>query len=137
MKVLGLDFGTKRIGYAVGDTKTCMAFGRDVFVNDEATMVHIKKLCQAEKIEYIVIGLPRSLDGDADLLEYEARDFGDRIADSIQLPVAYEDERFTSKISEGVLRQQNISSREQKGKVDVLAAQRILQQWLDKNAEEV
>ena len=131
MKVLGLDFGMKRIGYAVGNTETGMAFGREIILNDKKVYKNIERVCEEEKIEYIVIGLPVSLEEEGDALEYEVRTFGDVVADVINLPVVYQDERLSSKLSEAILREQEIKAKDQRGKVDVLAAQRILQEWMD------
>jgi putative Holliday junction resolvase len=132
MKVLGLDFGTKRVGYAVGDTETGIAFGREVIPNDENLLGALRNVCSKEKVEYVVIGLPKSLEGDSDNIEFEVREFGEKLYDMIALPVDFEDERLSSKVSKDILKSQNIKGKDQKGKVDVLAAQRILQQWMDR-----
>ncbi len=124
----------KRIGYAVGDTETGIAFGREIIENDKNVYKNIQRVCDEEKIEYIVIGLPVSLEEEGDELEYAVRTFGDIVADVVNLPIVYEDERLSSKLSKAILREQEVKAKDQKGKVDVLAAQRILQQWMDRGS---
>lgn len=137
MKLLGLDFGTERIGYAIGDTDTGMAFGRDVFRNDHRVFDIVRQICVQESVERVILGLPKSSDGLPDSMEQIVRDFGLRLHKETDVPVEFQDERMTSKISRNVLRKQDITSRDYKGKVDVLAAQAILQQWMDKNTDNI
>jgi len=106
-----------------------MAFGRDVLENNDDVLDMIGVICQEESIEKIVLGLPISEDAD-DVLVDQVRAFGQRLEAQLGLPVAYEDERLSSVGAEAVLREQGYDADEMRGKVDVLAAQRVLQQWM-------
>lgn len=132
MKLLGLDYGKKRVGYAVGDTHSGMAFARGVFdANDRAFLLaSVKDFCVEEHVEKIVLGFPVSEDSD-DSISEEVRVFAKDLEHISGIPVVFEDERRSSLSAKQVLRDQGFSSKNQKGKIDSIAAQKILQQWMD------
>jgi putative Holliday junction resolvase len=132
MKLLGLDYGDARIGFAIGDTVTGMAFGRDVIPNDENTFELIEAICADEKIDAIILGLPKSQDAH-DAIEMKVKEFGNALTENFKLPVHFEDERYSSQGARDVLLEQGIKTEDHKGKLDVLAAQRVLQQWMNRN----
>jgi putative Holliday junction resolvase len=80
----------------------------------------------------IVVGLPLSMDGRAGEAAARARAFGERVAARTGVPVAYSDERWTSREAERVLREADVSARRRKRGVDPIAAALILSTWLSR-----
>lgn len=120
MKVLGIDYGTKRIGLAAADTNVPVAVLRDVLENDASVFQRIARHCEKEAIEKVVVGLPFTLRGEEGAMVNAARAFGEKIRQTTSLPIEFIDERLTSKISTS----------------DAGAAAAILQMWLDRQRHE-
>ena len=132
MRLIGLDHGAKRIGVAVGDTETGMAFARPAIkrrsLDHDLALIH--ELCTTEGATAVVIGLPLLLDGNEGAQAAVARAFGERLA-GIGLQVAYEDERLTSWEAERESASQGRRPKRESGEIDSAAARLILQQYLD------
>ncbi len=134
LNILALDYGKTRIGYAVGDTNLGIAFGRDVIQNKsfESVLHSLQKIITEEKIDLILIGLPKMLNGqDSDQTEY-TQNFGARLKENLEIEVLFEDERLTSAEATKNLQLQEIKEKKQKGKKDVISAEIILQNYLDR-----
>jgi putative holliday junction resolvase len=131
-RILALDHGSRRIGVAVGDTETRMAFARPALRrrNEARDLAVIGELCAAEGIGLIIIGLPLNMDGSEGDQAAAARHFGDRLA-RIGLEVAYQDERLTSWEAGERLAEAGRRARRGSGELDSIAARLILQQYLD------
>ena len=130
--LVGLDHGSRRIGVAVGDTETGMAFARAAIIrrNLEVDLAAIEALAGAESTDLIVIGLPLNMDGTEGDQAASARAFGARLV-ARGIPVAYEDERLSSWEAGERLIEAGRRPRRQSGEVDSTAARLILQQYLD------
>ena len=129
---MGLDHGSRRIGVAIGDTETGMAFSRSAIRrrNLDQDLALIGQLCAGEDASVVVIGLPLNMDGTEGAQAAAARAFGVRVR-GIGLSVAYEDERLTSwEAAERMGSGGRRASRES-GELDSEAARLILQQYLD------
>ena len=131
-RLLGLDHGSRRIGVAVGDTETGMAFARAAIHrrNLDHDVALIRDLCAADEIRLVVVGLPLHADGSEGEQAAAARAFGDRLA-SIGLDVAYEDERLSTWEAGERLAEVGRRTRRGSGELDSTAARVILQQYLD------
>jgi len=131
-RILALDHGSRRIGVAVGDRETGMAFARPALRrrNEERDLAVIGELCASEGADLIIIGLPLNMDGSEGEQAAAARGFGDRLA-GIGLAVAYEDERLTSWEAGERLAEAGRKARRGSGELDSTAARLILQQYLD------
>lgn len=129
--LLGFDFGTRRIGVAVGQTVTrtarplCTLHSRDGGVDWAA----ITRLLDEWQPEALVVGLPVHMDGSEHELTARARRFGNRLAGRYNLRVFFVDERLSSDEAERQLAAEGRAG--DKSAVDRLAAQLILQAWLD------
>lgn len=129
--VLGFDYGTKRIGVAVGQTLTgsarplTLVKARDGKPDWEA----IGRLIAEWQPAALVIGLPVHMDGSEHERTARARRFGNQLAGRYNLPVHRVDERLTSYEAELELRAQGKGGEA----LDAVAAQLILQSWLDEN----
>jgi putative Holliday junction resolvase len=133
MRVLGIDYGDKRIGFALSDQLRIIASPLEVYNRKslKQDLEHIKKIIDANQVDTIVIGLPINMDGTLGDRAIKTREFGEQIKQIIDLPIVYIDERWTSKESERVLIQSNVRRERRKTLVDKIAAQNILQRYLD------
>jgi putative Holliday junction resolvase len=122
-KVLGLDYGTKRVGVAVSDESRTLA--REIGIWEAAVFfVQLKKyLAENPEISQIVVGLPLNMSGGDSRKTEEARQFAGKIEKESGIPTALADERLTSAMARNL---PGGSTR-----VDSLAAQIILQSYLD------
>ncbi len=131
--LLGLDFGTRRIGVALSDENQTIALpletrerqSRDL---DEAWLIRLARDYAARGV---VVGLPVHMSGDEGDKAREARKFGCWVREVTGLPVVWWDERFSSAAADVVMSQMSLSSKKQKQRRDQLAAQVILQAFLD------
>ena len=132
MRIIGLDHGSRRIGVAIGDTETGMAFARLAIRrrNLDHDLALIGELCTGEEASQVVVGLPLNMDGTEGPQAAAAREFGERVR-GIGLGVAYEDERLTSWEAAERMGSGGGRARRESGELDSEAARLILQQYLD------
>lgn len=132
-RFLGLDPGERRIGVAVSDTSGTIA--TPVEFIDRKAVNHeerIKALCAEWEINEIVIGIPIGLDGSEGFAALQSRDFGERVETVTGLPVAFQDERFTTVTAEEALLEGGVKRKSRTGKRDQVAAAVMLQSFLDR-----
>ena len=134
--LLGFDFGEKRIGVAVGALETGIASPLTVIAEaaTDARFAAIAALIAEWQPSRLVVGLPVHMDGTEHGLTALARKFANRLNGRFGLPVEFADERLTSAIADDLLRDMGIKGRARKVSLDALAAQQILQAWLDDQA---
>lgn len=128
--LLGFDFGTKRIGVAVGQEMTCTASALVTLNSPDGgpDWASISRLIEEWQPDALVVGLPLNLDGSESESSRLARRFGNRLAGRYNLPVFTADERLSSSEAESILAEQG---RYEKADIDKLAAQLILQGWME------
>jgi len=131
-KILALDFGEKRVGIAITDSTGQIAKPYGILPNISFSFLarEIKEICKKEKVAQIIIGLPLTLRGGLEKQAQETKKFSKRLAQEISLPILLQDERFTSKEANRILKEMGI--RQKKNKVDTIAALLILQNYLEK-----
>jgi putative Holliday junction resolvase len=129
--LLGLDHGKRRIGVAVADTETGMAFARTAIQrrNLDHDLALVRELCTSEGVEQVVIGLPLNMDGREGPQAAETRAFGERLT-AIGLDVVFEDERLSSWEAAQRLADAGRRPSRASGELDSAAARLILQQYL-------
>ncbi len=139
MRVLALDIGEKRIGVAVGDTATRIALPVKVVPANEvlANARTWRILLQDEEPDLLVCGLPRSLSGQQGKQAARVKGIAQRIAQTAGLPLEFSDERLSSSEAKHRMREQGMSEREMRGKIDMVAAALFLETWLDRNADKL
>lgn len=132
MRLIGLDHGSRRIGVAVGDSETAMAFARPAIQRRSLghDLARIGELCTEEGASLVVVGLPLNLDGSEGAQAAAARAFGEELK-SIGLRIAYEDERLTSWEAARQMAARGDRASRRSGELDSTAARLILQQYLD------
>jgi putative Holliday junction resolvase len=130
-RILGVDFGRKRVGLAISDETGTVAqsIGYVPPVPQE-----ILRVATARGAGRIVVGVPRRLDGTNSEQTDRALAFARRLEQICSLPVEGWDERLTTVQAERVLLEGNVSRKKRREKIDALAAQLMLQNYLDARA---
>lgn len=132
-RLLGVDYGTVRIGLAVSDAERRLASPLAVYErhNQERDAEYFRALIQTEEIGAIVVGLPVHCDGREGQKAVEARAFGAWLAETTGLPMRFWDERFSTVEAESALWQAGLTHKKRKARRDRVAAQILLQAYLD------
>ncbi|MBX3397768.1 MAG: Holliday junction resolvase RuvX [Gemmataceae bacterium] len=132
-RLLGIDFGTVRVGLAVSDPDRILASPLDTYTRQdaEADAAYFQRVVKTEQIVGLVIGLPISLNDTEGPKAKEARAYAEWLTQITGQPVAFADERFTSSIAEDALIAGGVKRDKRKGKRDRIAAVLILQGYLD------
>tara|TARA_B100001115_G_C15796426_1_gene393348 strand:+ start:480 stop:890 length:411 start_codon:yes stop_codon:yes gene_type:complete len=131
-RVLGVDYGSSRVGLALSDPQKIIASPLHTLVNNGNDRLK-KKLLEVIKkknVEYIVIGLPIGLKGQETSQTKIVREFAEEIS-SLALPVYFQDERLSSLSAKKSLIEQNVKTGHNKSFIDSTAAAIFLQQFLD------
>jgi len=134
MKILCVDFGEARVGFAQCDRLEMIATGigteKVTGINNAADKTAaVAKECEAE---LILIGLPVRTDGTKGDKVERVRDFAKLVRERTGLPTEFSDERFSTMHAHKLLNEANIKSKKRKGVVDTLSAQLILQSYIDR-----
>ena len=131
--VLAFDFGTRRIGVAVGNTLTRKAHPLATIAAErtDARIHAIAALIAEWQPGMLVVGLPTHADGTEHDTTQRARRFARQLEGRFRLPTTLVDERWTSEAAQSALAQAGITGRKGKAVRDQVAAQLILQSWFD------
>ena len=129
-RVIGLDYGAKRVGVAVSDRTRTIASPYSVVETARAVEV-IADLVLEEEAELVVVGLPVGLAGNETASTVGARGFADELSERLSVTVELADERFTSKVAESVLIDAGMTRQRRRQIRDKLAATVMLQSYLD------
>ena len=137
MRVMGLDVGSKTVGVAISDPLGFTAQGVQIIkINEEAKEFGFDRLGELVKeyqVDKFVVGLPKNMNNTEGPRVEASKAYGDKIKEIFNLPVDYQDERLTTVQAERMLVEQADVSRDKRKKViDKLAAQLILQNYLDR-----
>lgn len=136
MRCLGLDLGSKTLGIAISDRTNCIAsVYKTIYFKDEdynSLIVPLKEIIDKENIGTLVLGLPKNMNNSLGPRAMITLEFKEMLEKNFGIPVMMEDERLTSVISNNILISANISRNKRKKKVDGMAAEIILQNYLDK-----
>lgn len=133
MRILGIDYGTKRLGLALSDEGEILASPLPVRIRTTPAedMKFLASLVQERKIGKIVLGLPLNMDGSQGEMARAVQGFAAELERGCTVPVILFDERLTTSEAERVLVQADISRKKRKNLRDGLAAVLILQGYLD------
>ena len=136
MRCLGLDLGSKTLGIAISDrTNFIASVYKTIFFKDEdysSLIEPLREIIKNEEIGTLVLGLPKNMNNSLGTRAMITLEFKDMLEKEFELPVIMEDERLTSVISNNILISANMSRNKRKKKVDGMAAEIILQGYLDK-----
>ena len=128
MRILAIDYGTKRCGIAVTDELKLIASALATVETTEL-LDFLEKYCQAEPVERIIVGLPKQVSGELSESETAIATFIEKLP---EMPVSRYDERFTSKIASHILVESGTKKkkRQDKALLDRISATLILQDYL-------
>lgn len=137
MRIMGLDVGSKTVGVAISDPLGFTAQGLEIIPIDEEKgefgFDRLTELVQQYKVDTFVVGLPKNMNNTSGPRVEASQAYGDRVAELYGLPVEYQDERLTTVAAERMLIEQaDVSRGKRKKVIDKLAAQLILQNYLDR-----
>lgn len=132
-RLLGIDYGTVRVGIAISDADQRIASPLEVYRRRtrDQDAAWFRHLVQREGIGGLIVGLPLHFHGGESQKSAEARAFGSWLAEITSLPVDYWDERCTTVAAEEFLWKAGLSHKRRKERRDQVAAQILLQSYLD------
>lgn len=141
MILLGLDYGAKTVGVAVSDALGLGATGVEIIRREKEnhlrkTLSRIEELVREYKAEAIVVGHPVNMDGSVGERAEAAEAFAEMIGKRIDLPLYLCDERLTSIEAEEIMRLNGVPRKDYKKYVDMIAAQVILEDWMNNHTDE-
>jgi len=131
MRILGVDHGTKRIGLAVSDETGIVAQS----IGYVANLAGVLEVAAERGAGKFVVGVPRRLDGTASEQTDRTMAFIAKLTAATKLPVVGWDERLTTAQATRVLIEGNVRRKDRKEKIDQLAAQLMLQSYLDAQSQ--
>ncbi len=131
MSILGIDYGTRKMGIAVSDDNCKIALPlTTIRGGDTKFLMAIEKIIVQRDIKKIVIGLPINLSGDESSMSKIVKDFAEKLK-SLKIEIVLLDERLTSVQAERIIHEIGEKPSRKKSKVDRIAATLILQNYLD------
>ncbi len=132
-RYLGIDYGEKRVGLAISDPSLTIAqpLRTIVYSSQQQLMQELRSLVGQYAVTKIICGLPLSMKGSDSRKTLEVREFAKMLEDKIKIPVSLFDERMTTLQAELTLHQLGKKPSRNRDKIDQLAAQFILQTYLD------
>jgi putative Holliday junction resolvase len=141
MRLMGIDVGERRVGLAVSDTSGTLArplttLERTSSVDallDEVVAAIDRLAAEGDAVTLIVIGLPMRLDGSANAATERARAFAAQLGNKTKIPMAFQDERLSSREAESRLALRERDWRVRKKRLDAAAAAVILQDHIDEH----
>ena len=133
MRILGLDIGDKTIGVAISDPLGFTAQGVTTIkrIGKEKDIEELRKICEEYKVESIVAGLPKNMNGTLGPQSEKVSKFCDLIEERMSLPIKMWDERLTTVAAHRAMLEADLSRAKRKKIVDKIAAIYILQGYLD------
>ena len=137
MRILGIDYGRRRIGLAVSDEAGFLARPLDPYLRTRSLrkdLEYLFRLARELEVGTIVVGLPLNMDGSKGEMALEVEDFASQLQELSKIAIIVSDERLTSVEAERVLLEGNVKRKDRKQLRDGLAATLILQGYLDSQA---
>jgi len=134
LRILGLDFGDRRIGVAISDPARRVALARDtIFVSGrEDAIRQLGRIVSDEGVGRVVIGLPLNLDGSVGPRARKTQEFAEALRSRLGVEVDVFDERLTTRIAKRTLHQAGQKATKRDGRLDQISAVFILQGYLDR-----
>lgn len=136
MRILGIDYGEARTGLALCDDMETVAtvWGTVAERDKEKLAQKITDLCRQEKVEKLVLGLPKNMDGTEGFRAEHTRKFAALLQEKMpHLPLDFYDERMTTMVASRFMMEANTKGKKKKASIDALSAQIILQDYIDRN----
>jgi len=132
--ILGLDFGRARIGVAISDELQLLAHPLETIQANQQPAARIAEIVRERKIDHVVAGIPKRMNGQIGPAATEVLEFVERLRAILLCRIVTWDERLTTVAAHRALRDAGKKTRHTRGYVDQVAAQMILQGYLDSRA---
>ena len=134
-KALGIDLGDARVGVAVSDDLGMLAHPLETISTQSTNVVkRVLALAGERTVETIIVGMPRNMNGSHGPAADKAKAFIEELRRETTLPIVAWDERLSTVSAQRALQEAGRNTRKQKSVIDQVAAQIILQSWLDSQA---
>ena len=133
-QILALDFGRARIGVAISDELQLLAHPLETIPANRQPAARVAEIVREKNVDHVVAGIPRQMNGELGTAANEVLQFVDKLRALLPCPVVTWDERLTTVAAHRALRDAGKKTRETRGYVDQVAAQMILQSYLDSRA---
>ena len=133
-RILALDFGRARIGVAISDELQLLAHPLETITAKQQPAARIVEIVREKNVDHVVAGMPRQMSGKMGSAATEVLDFVEELRALLPCPVVTWDERLTTVAAHRALRDAGKKTRDTRGYVDQVAAQMILQSYLDSRA---
>ena len=130
-RALGIDFGQARIGLAISDELRLLAHPLETVAAGRDAIARIAALIRENKVDCVVVGVPKMMSGKLGPAAEEANAFIAKLRERIPCPIVSWDERLTTVAAHRALQDAGRKTKETRGYVDQVAAQMILQGYLD------
>jgi putative holliday junction resolvase len=133
-RIIGIDFGTTRVGISLSDPLQIIARPYITIENDKKTITAICDIIRNENVELIIVGMPLNLKGEKGKKALEVEEFIGVLAEATKTEIVRWDERFTTAMAHQTLLRMGTGRQErrtEKGRVDSMAAAILLQGFLD------
>lgn len=133
-RIMGVDFGQVRIGIALSDPLKIIASPYETYkrVSLEKDIEYLVGLIKAKNVDTIVFGMPYQMDGQEGKTAVMVREFVSSLEKQVNVKIVFEDERLSSVEAEEILINANVKREDRKMLIDKVAAQIILQQYLER-----
>jgi putative Holliday junction resolvase len=130
--ILALDLGRARIGVAISDELQLLAHPLETIPADKQATARLAQIIREKKVDHVVVGIPRQMNGQIGVAATEALAFVEKLRAVLPCPVVTWDERLTTVAAHRALRDAGKKTRDTRAYVDQVAAQMILQGYLDR-----
>jgi putative Holliday junction resolvase len=133
-RVLGVDYGSQRVGLSLSDPLGIIAQPIEALKNDSSLFIHLQQLSARENLKLIVVGMPFNLKGQRAQKADEVQKFIELLKAKLDIAVVVWDERFTTTIAHQTMLAMGTKKKERQkknGRIDSMAAAIILQGFLD------
>ena len=130
--ILAIDFGRARIGVAVSDELQLLAHPLETIAANERSLARVAEIVRERNVDHVVVGIPRQLSGKIGAAATEALRFAEKLRAILPCPVVAWDERLTTIAAHRALREAGKRTRATRHYIDQVAAQMILQGYLDR-----
>jgi putative Holliday junction resolvase len=133
MRILALDHGTVRVGVALSDELKMIASPLEFIPAEpwDAFLQRLQQIIAEKQVERVLVGMPRNMDGSFGPAAEKVRAFVEQLRAVLPVPVQTLDERLSSVQAQKLLAQSGLKAKQQRGKVDQMAAAVLLQSYLD------
>ena len=132
--ILALDFGRARIGAAISDELQLLAHPLETIPANKQAAQRVAEIVRERKVDHVVAGIPRQMNGRIGAAATELIEFVEKLRAVLPCPVVTWDERLTTVAAQRALREAGKKTRDTRSYVDQVAAQMILQSYLDRRA---